>query len=116
MKTDEQYKKTNWRRKIPLLETLISVHPFLCRIPCMQRGMSGGLIVGLIVICCFIIATIPMVYLIYKAFEMMQTAQKDFRESDDNFWRNMPNIPTRSTGRFIWNQDANGTTPTTTLT
>ena len=46
----------------------------------------------------------------------MQTAQKNIHENDENFWRNMPNIPTRSTGRFIWNQDANGTTPTTTLT
>ena len=82
-------KKTNWRHKIPLLETLISVHPFLCRvypdalhmgmgnhpggfghqgfghqqpgfgIPGMQRRMPGSWIGSLIGICCCIIITIP---------------------------------------------------------
>ena len=40
----------------------------------------------------------------------------------ENFWRNVPKIPTRFNaptffdGRRFFNQDANGTTPTTTLT
>ena len=131
-------------RRIPLLETLIFVHYFLCRvypdalhmgmgnhpggfghqgfghqqpgfgIPGMQRRMPGSWIGSLIGICCCIIITIPAAILIYQGFQRFQTASEDFHKKNEFFLT--PNIPTRSTGRYFWNQDANGTTPTTTLT
>ena len=83
----------------------------------MSIGCSSCMIAAVLI--CLIVAII----VVAGWFSYAESVVDNFnRERDkinkemENFRRNVPKIPTRSTGRFIWNQDANGTTPTTTLT